>query len=81
LLEVESDHVKAAPTTDNPPATAGPSNSFFDEKSKHLLHIKQLKLELARKEADNICKHATFKVRLSGYRDTVAAQRNGISQL
>jgi hypothetical protein len=31
---VETDHVEGAPTADNPPATAGPNDSFLDEKSK-----------------------------------------------
>jgi hypothetical protein len=44
--------------THNPPATAGPNDTFLDKKSKHLLRIEKLKLELACKEADNICKQA-----------------------
>jgi hypothetical protein len=41
---VEPDHVEGAPTTDNPPAKAGPNDSFLDEKSKHQLRVEQLKL-------------------------------------
>jgi hypothetical protein len=51
---VEPDHVEGAPTADNPPATAGPNDSLLDEKSKHRLRVEQLKLELARNEADHI---------------------------
>ncbi len=56
---VEPDHVEGAPTADNPPATAGPNDSFLDEKSKHQLRVQQLRIELERKEADNIRKQAT----------------------
>jgi hypothetical protein len=79
--DVESDHVEAAPTADNITATASPSDSLFDEKSKHRLSDEQLKLELARTEADFIQKQATLDKRLSGYRDMVATQRNRISKL
>ena len=58
---VEPDHVEGAPTADNPPATAGPNNSLSDEKSKHWLRVEQLKLELARNEADHIRKLATLE--------------------
>jgi hypothetical protein len=54
--DVESDHVEAAPSANNPTATAGPSDSFC----KHLVRIQQLNLELARKEADNIRRQGTF---------------------
>jgi hypothetical protein len=80
--DVEPDHVEGAPTADNPPATAGPNDSFLDEKSKHRLRVQQLKLDSARKEAENICKQATLEKRLVGYyKDTVAAQRNNNSKL
>jgi predicted phage-related endonuclease len=81
--DVESDHVEAAPTADNITATASPSDSLFDEKSKHRLRVEQLKLELARTEANPnfIRKQATSDKKLSGYRDTVAIQRNRISKL
>jgi hypothetical protein len=48
-------------SANNPPATAGPNDSFLDEKSKHRLRAKQLKLESARKEANNIRKQATLE--------------------
>jgi hypothetical protein len=74
---VEPDHVEGAPTADNPPATAGPNDSFLDEKSKYRLRVEQLKLELAQKEADNIRKQATLEKKISG----VANERNHISKL
>jgi hypothetical protein len=60
---VEPDHVEGAPTADNPPATDGPNDSLLDEKSKHQLRVEQLKLELARNEADHIHKLATLEKR------------------
>jgi hypothetical protein len=60
---VEPDHVEGAPTANNPPATAGPNDSLLDEKSKHQLRVEQLKLELARNEADHIRKLATLEKR------------------
>jgi hypothetical protein len=66
LPNIEPDHVEGAPTADNLPARAGPNNSFSDEKSKHWLRVEQLKLELARIKADNICKQATLEKRLYG---------------
>jgi hypothetical protein len=79
--DVESDHVEATPTAGNITATASPSDSLFYEKSKHRLRAEQLKLELARKEANFIRKQATLDKRLSECRDTVATQRNCISKL
>jgi TolA-binding protein len=73
--------VEGAPTADNPPATAGPNDSFLDEKSKHRLRVEQLKLELARNEADHIRKLATLEKRVTGLQETVANQRNRISKL
>jgi hypothetical protein len=78
---VEPDHVEGAPTADNPPATAGPNHSLSNEKSKHRLHAEQLKLELARNEADNIRNLATLEKILVGLKDRVANQRNRISNL
>jgi TolA-binding protein len=72
-------HVEGGP--DNPPATAGPNDSLSDEKRKHQLRVEQLKLELARNKADNICKLATLEKRLAGLKDKVANQRNRISKL
>jgi hypothetical protein len=78
---VEPDHVEGASTADNPPPTAGPNDSFLDEKSKLKVRVEQLKLELARKDADHIRKQATFDKRVTGYKDTVANQRNRNSKL
>ncbi len=78
---VEPDHVEGAPTADNPPATAGPNDSLSDEKSKQQLRVEQLKLELARNEADHIRKLATLEKRVTGLKETVANQRNRISKL
>ncbi len=78
---VEPDHVEGAPTANNPPARAGPNDSFLDEKSKLKVRVEQLKLELARKDADHIRKQATFDKRVTGYKDTVANQRNRNSKL
>ncbi len=75
--DVESDQVEAAPTADNITATASPSDSLFDEKSKHRLRVEQLKLELAQKEADNIRKQATLEKKIGG----VVNERNRISKL
>jgi hypothetical protein len=47
LLEVESDHVEAAPTAGNPPATAGPNDSFLEEKTKYQLRVKKLTLRIS----------------------------------
>jgi plasmid replication initiation protein len=52
LLKVEPDHMEGAPTADNPPAIAGLNYSFLDEKSKHWLRVKQLKVEF---NAGNLC--------------------------
>jgi predicted phage-related endonuclease len=80
--DVEPDHVEGAPTADNPPATAGPNDSFLDEKSKHRLRVQQLKLDLVHKEAENFCKQTALEKRLLvGYEDTVATQHNRISKL
>jgi hypothetical protein len=78
---VEPDHVEGTPTANNPPATAGANDSLLDKKSKHRLRVKQLKLELARNEADNIRKLFTLEKRVAGLKETVANQRNGISKL
>ncbi len=78
---VEPDHVEGAPTADNPPATAGPNDFLSDEKSKHRLRVEQLKLELARNEADHIRKLATLEKRVTGLKETVANQCNCISKL
>jgi hypothetical protein len=59
---VEPDHVEGAPTADNPPATAGATDSLSDENSKHRLRVEQLKLELVRNEAD------TLEKRVAGLR-------------
>jgi hypothetical protein len=65
-LNVEPDHVEGEPTADNPPATAGPDDSFLDEKSKHRLRVQQLKLDPARKEAENIPKQTTLQKKATG---------------
>jgi hypothetical protein len=77
---VEPDHVEGAPTADNPPATAGPNDSLSDKKSKHWLRVEQLKLELARNEADHIRKLATLDKRGAGLKETVVNQRNRTSE-
>jgi hypothetical protein len=58
--------VEGAPTADNPPATAGANDYLLDKKSKHRLRVEQLKLELARNEADHIRKLATLERRGMG---------------
>jgi TolA-binding protein len=78
---VETDHVEGAPTADNPPTTAGPNDSFLDEKSKYRLCVEELKLELARTKADSIRKQTTLETRLAGFKGTLANQRNRISKL
>jgi hypothetical protein len=78
---VEPDHVEGAPTADNQPATAGLNDSLSDEKSKHRLRVEQLKLELARNEANHIRKLATLEKRGVGLKETVVNQRNRISKL
>jgi hypothetical protein len=78
---VEPDHVEGAPTANNPPATAGPNDSLSDKKSKHRMRVEQLRLELARNEADHIRKLATLEKRGAGLKETVANQRNRISKL
>jgi hypothetical protein len=45
----------------NLPAVAGPNKSILDENRKQQLHVKQLKLELVHKEAQNISKQATLE--------------------
>jgi hypothetical protein len=56
-------------------------DSLPDEKSKHRLRVEQLKLKLARNEADHIRKLATFQKRVMGLEETVANQCNRISKL
>jgi hypothetical protein len=56
-------------------------DSLPDEKSKHRLRVEQLKLKLARNEADHIRKLATFQKRVMGLEETVANQCNCISKL
>jgi TolA-binding protein len=73
--------VEGAPTADIPAATASPNDSLSDEKSKHQLRVEQLKLKLARTEADNIHKLATLEKRLARLEDMVSKQRNRIYKL
>jgi hypothetical protein len=79
LPKVETDHVEGAPTANNPPTMAGPNHSFLDEKSKYRLRVKQLKLEMAQKEA---------KIRFTSkllwkkeFKDRVANPSNRISKV
>jgi hypothetical protein len=54
---------------------------FGCKKQALALHVKQLKLELGHKEANNICKQATLEKRLGRFKDTVENQHNCISML
>ena len=42
---VEPDHVEGTSPADNPPLTAGPNNSFLEEKRKHRLRVELFVLE------------------------------------
>ena len=77
----ESGHVEGAPNANNPPLTASPNDPFLHEKRKYQLDIEQLKLELARKERDNVRKQNILERKLATVKDSVASQRNHIAKL
>jgi hypothetical protein len=55
--------------------------TLYRTKKVNRLRVEQLKLELARNEADHIRKLATLEKRVTGLKETVANQRNRISKL
>ena len=75
---VEPDHVEGAPTADNPPATAGPNDSFLDEKSNHRLRVQQLELARLIRRAK---RPRTFASKLSVQAVQVPGRRNKLERI
>ena len=54
--------MEGVPNASNLPLNGWSQRPFLEEKSRHRLRVKQLQLELARKEADNVWKQVWKQV-------------------